>query len=75
MKNVTVTLPEEVAKWARVEAAKREQSVSSYIAELLQAQMEHEPQYSAAMSSYFAAEPADISGGSPYPDRNAIHER
>ena len=36
MKNVTVTLDDELALWARVEAAKRDQSVSRFLASLLE---------------------------------------
>ena len=39
MKNVTITLDEETARWARVEAAHRDMSVSRLIAELLQEHM------------------------------------
>lgn len=35
MKNVTITLPENVAAWARVEAAKAGKSLSRFIADLL----------------------------------------
>jgi hypothetical protein len=35
MKNVTVTLDEETARWARIEAAHRDMSVSRLIRELL----------------------------------------
>jgi plasmid stability protein len=35
MKNVTITLPDDVAAWARVEAAKQGRSLSRYVAELL----------------------------------------
>jgi len=37
---VTVTLEEEVAKWARIEAAKRDTSVSRLLGELLKERME-----------------------------------
>ena len=35
MKNVTVSLPEETARWVRVEAAKADRSVSAWLADLL----------------------------------------
>lgn len=75
MKNVTVTLPESVARWARIEAAKNDQSVSRFISEMLQERMEQEQRYNESMSSFFAGEPADISGGSRYPSRDNIHAR
>ena len=39
LRNVTVTLEEEVAKWARIEAARRDTSVSRLLAELLKERM------------------------------------
>lgn len=35
MRNVTITLDEEVARWVRIEAAKRETSVSRLVGEML----------------------------------------
>ena len=40
MRNVTITLDEELAKWARVQAATQSKSLSRMIAELLQQQRE-----------------------------------
>jgi len=39
LRNVTVTLEEDVAKWARIEAARRDTSVSRLLGELLKEQM------------------------------------
>lgn len=39
MRNVIVTLDEETARWARIEAARRDMSVSSYIRQLLRERM------------------------------------
>jgi Arc/MetJ-type ribon-helix-helix transcriptional regulator len=75
MKNVTVTLPEEVARWARVQAAQREKSVSRYLADLLQEQMEEETAYEAAMVGYLKREPVRLSSGGPYPSRDELHDR
>ena len=36
MKNVTITLDEELARWARIEAARQTKSLSRLIAELLE---------------------------------------
>jgi hypothetical protein len=40
LRNVTVTLEEDVAQWARIEAAKRDTSVSRLLGELLKERME-----------------------------------
>jgi hypothetical protein len=39
VRNVTVTLEEDVAQWARIEAAKRDTSVSRLLGELLKNRM------------------------------------
>lgn len=41
MKNITITLPEDVARWLRVKAAEDQRSVSRWISELLE-QARHE---------------------------------
>ncbi|MCY4635943.1 MAG: hypothetical protein OXG04_15795 [Acidobacteria bacterium] len=35
MKNVTITLPEDLARWVRIRAAEQDRSVSRWVAELL----------------------------------------
>jgi predicted HicB family RNase H-like nuclease len=42
MKNVTITLDEEVARWARIKAATQETSVSRLVGEILKEKMEQE---------------------------------
>ena len=48
LKNVTVTMDEELARWARMEAARSDVSVSRFLAELLRERMEHDLSYRAA---------------------------
>lgn len=43
LRNVTVTLEEDVAQWARIEAARRDTSVSRLLGELLKERMASEP--------------------------------
>ena len=49
MKNVTVTMEDLVADWARMEAARRNTSVSRLIGELLAEKMRHDDAYERAM--------------------------
>jgi hypothetical protein len=42
MKNVTISLDEKVARWARVKAAEQDKSLSRFLAELLEERMRHE---------------------------------
>ena len=49
MKIVTVTMEESVAEWARMEAARRNTSVSRLIGEMLAEKMRHDDAYERAM--------------------------
>ena len=48
LKNVTVTIPEEVAHWARTRAAEENTSVSRLIGKMLEAQMRQSDDYTNA---------------------------
>jgi hypothetical protein len=76
LKNVTVTLDEETARWARIEAARRNTSVSRFLGDLLRREMEGVDAYEAAMNRYLgqaAGAPRDRPG--PLPTRNELHDR
>lgn len=76
MKNVTVTLEPEVARWARIRAAEQEMSLSRFLGELLRREMTERSEYDAAMEYYLAAEPQPLRRDArPYPDRDELHER
>jgi hypothetical protein len=76
LRNVTITLDEEVARWARVEAARRDTSVSQMVAQLLREQMLGADEYEAARRRYFSQEArVHRTPGAPYPDRAELHER
>lgn len=75
-KNVTITLEEEVARWARVRAAERNTSVSRLVGELLREFMLEEESYDSAMRQYLSREPAPLrQPGSGYPKRDELHDR
>lgn len=75
MKNVTVTLDEETARWARIEAAHRDMSVSALIRELLSGLMRGEAAYEDAMRRYLARAPTALKDQGPYPPREELHDR
>lgn len=76
MKNVTITLDEEVARWARILAAQRNTSVSRLVGELLREKMREEADYRLAMEQYLSQEPRVLrKAGTAYPGREALHER
>ena len=57
MRNVTITLPEDVARWLRVRAAEDDRSVSGWIAGLLGRMRREEDEYELAMRCALAREP------------------
>jgi hypothetical protein len=76
VKNVTVTLDEETARWARLEAARREMSVSSLIRNLLQENMRQNHTYEVARRRYLSRPAQSLNKpGSPYPSRDEMHDR
>lgn len=49
MKNVTITMDESVADWARMEAARRNTSVSKLVGEIVAEKMRRDDAYERAM--------------------------
>ena len=76
MKNVTITLDEETARWARVRAAERNTSVSRLVGEMLREYMRRDATYRAAMRDYLSRPPVVLhEPRTPYPSRDALHDR
>ena len=78
MKNITITLPEEVALWLRVRAAQNERSVSRWIAELLEDMRRQEDEYDVAMERFLARarEPRKLQWvDGRKPTREELHDR
>jgi len=76
MKNVTVILEDEVARWARIWAARHNTSVSKLLGEVLAERMREETGYEAAMRRFLSRRPTRLKNeGESYPDRDELHER
>ncbi|MBI4208682.1 MAG: hypothetical protein HY538_03115 [Deltaproteobacteria bacterium] len=75
MKNVTITLEEEVAQWARVWAARQNLSVSRLISRFLRRRMLEETGYGAAMKQFLSRRPQVLKKGGRYPSRGELYER
>jgi hypothetical protein len=76
VRNVTITLDDETARWARIEAAKQDTSVSRLVGELLRRHMLDAADYERARRSYMARPAVALtSAGGRYPSRDAVHER
>ena len=75
-RNVTITLDEETARWARVEAARRDLSVSRFVGDLLRESMDSRTAREDARERFFARGPYLTSGpGRDLPSRDELHDR
>ena len=72
MKNVTITVEESALEWARIEAAKRNTSVSRLVGEMLAEKMRRDDAYEVAMREALKFEPWGPSDG-PYLTRDQIY--
>jgi hypothetical protein len=81
MKNVTISMDEDLAAWARVEAAKAGKSVSAWIAEILQtrksggARRGVDASGKSAMERFLSGPLYDLGYNGKYPSREEINER
>ncbi|MCX2863087.1 CopG family transcriptional regulator [Paucibacter sp. PLA-PC-4] len=71
MKNVTVSMEDSVAEWARLEAARRNTSVSRLLGEMLAEKMRHDDAYQRALQDWLHRERSWVSNGAAYPARSA----
>jgi len=75
MKNITVTLDEETANWARIYAAQQHKSLSRFLGELLHQTMRESREYEDAMQRYLSKKPIPLNGNNaPYPARQDLYD-
>ncbi|HKV82290.1 MAG TPA: hypothetical protein VJP02_29355 [Candidatus Sulfotelmatobacter sp.] len=74
MRNVTVTLEEDVARWARIEAARQDTSVSQLLGKLLKQQMAADQLYEQAMDRALERKPF-LHSKKRYLTREEAHDR
>ena len=74
LRNVTVTLEEDVALWARLEAARSETSVSRLLGQILKERMIEKDDYTKAMRRALGRKPFLKTDGR-YPTRDDAHDR
>ena len=75
MKNVTITVDDASLEWVRIEAAKRNTSVSRLVGEMLADKMRQEDAYAQAMRGWLGKERQWRSDGSAYPSREQTYDR
>jgi hypothetical protein len=81
MPNLTITTDEETLRWARIEAAKKNTSVSKLVGELLAEQRKKSDEYDRAMDEFLSREPWLLppepprEDGRRWPTREEIYDR
>lgn len=76
MKNVTISLPDEVAKQARIWAAEADTSVSQFLGRMLTERMERESRYQQSGDRFLSSPPVMLQEPPrPYPKREQLHDR
>jgi hypothetical protein len=74
LRNVTLTLEEDVARWARLEAARQDTSVSRLLAGILKQRMMESDNYNKVMRRALSGKPLFKSDGKRL-TREEMHER
>ncbi len=76
MKNITITLDDQTAEWARQEAAAQGKSLSRFVSDNLQDQLPKAREYKRAMRSFLSREPwALTQPGEKLPSRDELYDR
>lgn len=76
MKNVTITVEDDVVRWAKVWAAQHDTSLSRMLGEELRKKMLTERNYELAMQRFLSKSPSNLNtGGTSYSDRDSLYER
>jgi hypothetical protein len=76
MKNVTITMEEEILRWARITAAEKDTSVSRLVGEMLKDKMEKDSAIHRARERYFSRDSSSLRKmGEKLPAREDLHER
>lgn len=74
LRNLTITVEEAAAEWARIHAAKEDISVSRLVGRLIEDRMRQEDEYERAMKRALARKPY-LKGAGRYLSREELYER
>lgn len=78
MKNITITLDDETAEWARVQAAQKGLSLSRFVGQVLRTQLPQAQEYERAMNRWLARRATDkplTAPGEKLPNREELYDR
>jgi hypothetical protein len=72
MRRITLTLDSRLAAWAQERAARRDQSLSQFVSELLHSKMR---EYDSAMQRFISKQPVRLNTHAiGYPKRDTLHD-
>ena len=74
-RNMTITVDEDVARWARITAAHEDTSVAHLVGEMLRTRMREDDAYETAMREHLAQKASPLRRAGRYPRRDQLHER
>ncbi len=72
---MTITVEEEVARWARIKAAEENTSVAKLVGRLLEREMRQSDEYRRAWERWSQAPALAGIAAEPRPGRDELHER
>lgn len=75
LRNLTITVEEAVARWARLHAARHHKSVARLVGDMLKERMQEEEGYEEAMRDYLSRKPVRLKRMGSYPTREELHDR
>lgn len=75
MKNITIKLEDDVARWSRVWAAEHNTSVSRILGDLLKRMKKEKIGYAQAMQQFLSVKPRPLKKAGAYPSRDDLHGR
>ena len=75
LRNVTITVPEEVLRWARRKAAEEETSVSRLVGRMLEDEMRRTDQYTKAFEKWKKLKPIPGFDASRRAKRDELYDR
>ena len=76
MKHITITIEDEVARWAESATAKTDTSVSDFMRQLLERRMREDAEYEAAERRFMSVRPYPLGDGKTgLPAREALYDR
>jgi exonuclease VII small subunit len=75
MENVTLSLDDEVTRWAESRATETGKSLAQFLEQILRDQAREDEIYKAAMERYLSRSPTQISENGEYPRREELYDR